>query len=267
MGWNRGLLRARRTSRLLSLDDVLAALGDDGIMGRRTTEVPLADVVGSVSRPDDFDQTFRLVNASLRERWKDLAAAVQSGLEPPPVSLIQLGDLYFVNDGHHRVSVACSLRRDVISAKVLRVCTIAYATCRLRLADLPTKAAERRFLERVPLAVDLRCDLWLEGPADWQRLADAAEAWGFRRALEDGRPPDRGELARAWWAEEVMPTVRALRRTGRGHGRRAVQVYADAQAADAAGRVLTQAPEPSAPTRGAAARIGWPACPVPATSS
>lgn len=230
MRWFRELFPQRADQKLMRLADALAALGDDGVSERRQAEVPLASVVGTVSRPDDFDAEFRLVNGHLRDRWFRLAEAVRAGAEPPPVNLIQLGELYFVNDGHHRVSVARSLGRDVIDAHVVRICTIAYAMCCIRLAHLPSKAAERRFLERVPLPADVRGGLWLDDPAAWMRLADAAEAWGLRTSL-DGRPLlDRRELADRWWTEEVSPVLDRLRTRGVGLDLRDVQLYATALA-------------------------------------
>ncbi|MEV6907271.1 hypothetical protein [Amycolatopsis sp. NPDC051071] len=81
-------------------------------------------------------------------------------------------------------------------------------------ADLPAKAAERRFLEEVPLPAPLRRDLWLDRPADWSRLADSALAWGFRRQ-RDGEATradvDAHSLASTWWVEEVAPAVDRIR--------------------------------------------------------
>lgn len=230
MGWFSGVFRAHSTPGLMPLGNALEALGEDGTMGREYAEVPLDQVVGTVSRPHDFDHEFRLVNKSLQDRWQRLATAVEAGFEPPPVALIRLGDLYFVGDGHHRVSVARALGRVVITAQVLQVCTIAYAMCCLRLAHLPSKAAERQFLERVPLPNNLRKDLWLDHPADWSRLADAAEAWGYRRVLEGCPPDDQRELAQAWWTDEVLPVLDWLRAAGAGLDLPDVQLYATALA-------------------------------------
>lgn len=230
MGWYSGILGTRTTPGLIPLDSALEALGEDGTMGREYADVPLDGVVGSVGRAYDFDHEFRLVNKSLRGRWQRVATAVEAGFEPPPVDLIRLGDLYFVADGHHRVSVARAQGRVALTARVLRVCTIAYAMCCIRLAHLPSKAAERQFLERVPLPDDVRMNLWLDHPADWMRLADAAEAWGYRRLLE-GRPPvGPRELAEAWWTDEVMPALERLRAAGAGLDLRDVQLYATALA-------------------------------------
>jgi uncharacterized ParB-like nuclease family protein len=41
------------------------------------------------------------------------------GRELPPVELVQLGDLYFVRDGHHRISVAQAMGQESIEAEVI----------------------------------------------------------------------------------------------------------------------------------------------------
>lgn len=215
----------------MPLDAALDALGDGGSMGRRVADVPLQQVVGTVCRQEDFDASFRPLRKHLVPRLRRLSDAVHGGLEPPPVDLIQLGELYFVADGHHRVSVAQTMGRLVLTARVLQICTTAYAMGCLRLAHLPSKAAERQFLERVPLADDVREDLWLDRPGDWIRLAQAAEAWGYRQTLLRGAPMDRSELATSWWREEVAPVLEQLRSRGAGLDLRDVELYVAALAA------------------------------------
>lgn len=227
-----GLLErvGRGSSALLTLDDVLGALGHDGDMGRRCDEVPVEQIVGTVARSHDFDAEFRLRNPALRDRWEHVARTFGQDREVPAVRLVQLGEIYFVVDGHHRVSVARQRGQHVIPAEVQRICTVAYAMCCIRAQHLQSKAAERAFLERVPLPEDVRAQLWLERPADWLRLADAAEAWGLRRTLAvDGRL-DRYGLAAAWWYEEVEPVLRRLRSNGVGLALRDVQLYVAALA-------------------------------------
>jgi hypothetical protein len=53
-----------------------------------------------------------------RDRWRGIAAARQRGRPLPPVALIQVGDLYFVRDGHHRISVTRALGQHSIEATV-----------------------------------------------------------------------------------------------------------------------------------------------------
>jgi len=219
----------RRPDALIPLDDALAALGGNGVMERGPAEVPLAQVAGTSARVDDFDAEFRLRNRRLRDRWTRVAGAMAGG-DLPPVELIQLGSLYFVVDGHHRVSVARSLGRATIAANVQRICTIAFGMACIRAAHLPNKAAERRFLERVPLPDAVREDLWLDQPVEWDHLADAAEAWGFRQSLAGRRVTGRAELAAGWWAEEVGPVLARARAAGVGVGRRDVELYVSLRA-------------------------------------
>ncbi len=63
-------------------------------------------IVGSAGKNEWFDEDFMPLRDASRERWKRIARAFRLGLELPPVSLYQLGEVYFVRDGHHRVSVA-----------------------------------------------------------------------------------------------------------------------------------------------------------------
>jgi len=221
--------RRRPRTTLIPLTDALAALGGNGTMGRREDIVALEAVVGSASRAVDFDADFRLVNPALRQRREGLSAMLRSGRQPPPVDLVQLGELYFVRDGHHRVSAAKALGWASLPARVIQVCTVAYAMCCLRTAHLPSKAAERRFLERVPLPDDVRRDLWLDEPADWARLADSAEAWAHRTRTSRRASLTAPELAAAWWREEVLPVLDQLR-TGAAPGLRDVQLYVTALA-------------------------------------
>ena len=224
------LRRRRKPTGLLPLDEVLATLGRDGEAKRRTADVPTADIIGSANRTGDFDEDFHLTNPALQQRWQRIHETMQSGIELPPVHLIQLGELYFVSDGHHRVSVARTLGRKWITARILHVCTVAYATRCLRAAHLPSKAAERRFLQRVPLPSDIRKQLWLDNPAHWSRLTDAAEAWGLRQAQDHHHLLDRCQLATHWWHEEVEPLVHHLRDIGAGVDLADVQLYVTALA-------------------------------------
>lgn len=214
---------------LMLLTDALDALGKDGAMGSYTAEVPLAAVVGSAARQDDFDADFTLVNKALEARHRRVAEAFSHGSFPPPVELVRLGELYFVRDGHHRVSVARSLGWDNLPATVMQVCTVAYAMGCLRAAHLESKAAERRFLQRIPLPHDVRRDLWLDSPADWTRLTEAAQAWAYRQRGTTG-DINGHDLACAWWEQEVLPVLRRLRRDDVGMGLRDVQLYVTAMA-------------------------------------
>jgi hypothetical protein len=100
-------IRGEHTSnRLLSFDDVRREHAANNRLHRGTRVVEVDQIVGSVGRWRDFDRSFLPARASGGERWKRIDRAFQRGEDLPPVELYEIGDTYFVVDGHHRVSVA-----------------------------------------------------------------------------------------------------------------------------------------------------------------
>lgn len=51
-------------------------------------------------------------------RWERLWVAARRGATLPPISVFRLGEEHFVDDGHHRVSVAHALGMTAIDAEV-----------------------------------------------------------------------------------------------------------------------------------------------------
>ena len=101
------LIRREHTSnRLLSFDDLRRELAANNRRPRGTRDVEVDEIVGSVGRWEDFDRSFLPASASVRHKWKRIDRAFQRGEDLPPVELYEIGDSYFVVDGHHRVSVA-----------------------------------------------------------------------------------------------------------------------------------------------------------------
>jgi hypothetical protein len=82
-----------------------------------TQEIQLGQIVGSVNRNDDFDQDFRPLRKHLRERWVNVYMSAENGAWTP-IRVYKLGEQYFVEDGHHRVSVANTLGMSLILADV-----------------------------------------------------------------------------------------------------------------------------------------------------
>jgi hypothetical protein len=108
----------RRPRHLLNLTDTEATahLQTQHYQGRRT--IPLKQIRGSEGRSADFDALFYPRQRHTQERWLSVAAARIMALPLPPVELVQVGDDYFVQDGHHRISVARALGEQYIEAEV-----------------------------------------------------------------------------------------------------------------------------------------------------
>jgi hypothetical protein len=204
---------------ILPFEEVVTALGRLQERSAGLQIVPLDAIVGTVDRLKGFDRHFRPTTPQVRARWERIAAAMRRGEPMPPVDLYRVGEVYFVKDGHHRVSVARALGHHEIEARVTDVVTSVGAPRGLLLADLPLKSHERVFFERVPLPAHARERVRPGDPWDYARLAEGIEAWGWRYGQEHQPLADRKELARRWYEEEYVPVVTLLRDAGMlGHG-------------------------------------------------
>ena len=80
-------------------------------------DIPLEKIVGTVNSRSDFDHKFRPVKRSLRDRWINIYLNFRKD-DLTPIVVHKVGEIYYVEDGHHRVSVARALGRKFIEAKV-----------------------------------------------------------------------------------------------------------------------------------------------------
>ena len=196
---------------VLPYEEVIEALGFVSKRSLGLQVVRLDSIIGSVDRTRDFDRSFRPTTGRVRQRWERIDAAMRRGESMPPVSLLRIGEIHFVEDGHHRISVARALGWDVIDAFVTEVLTRVGASRTILLSDLPFKSHERLFWERVPLPPAVRDELRLSDPWDYAKLAEGVEAWGFRAMQARQEFLDRASVAQLWWKEEYQPVVALLR--------------------------------------------------------
>ncbi|GAA4398702.1 ParB N-terminal domain-containing protein [Tsukamurella soli] len=196
---------------VLPYGEVVAALGfvSERALGLQVIEV--ADIVGSVDRTTDFDRYFRPVSPALRARWQRLAAAQRRGESMPPIVVKRVGDMYFVVDGHHRVSIAFARHFETIDAYVTEVVTRVSPAGITARSDLLIKDHRRLFLSRVPLAGEQRAAITMRDAWEYSVLAEMVEAWGFRLMQQTGEFLARAEVARRWFGEEFLPVVRMAR--------------------------------------------------------
>jgi hypothetical protein len=196
---------------ILPYSEVLDALGFVSERAIGLKVVQLDAVVGTIDRERDFDRRFRPTSGRVRSRWEQIAGAMRRGESMPPVDLLQIGEIYFVRDGHHRVSVSRALGRTDIDANVTQVVTRVDASAAIKLTDLPLKSHERVFFERVPLPDAARAEIKLSDPWDYAELAESVEAWGFRAMRDRNEAINRRTTAELWLETEYRPVVAMLR--------------------------------------------------------
>jgi hypothetical protein len=140
-------LRMQRedASAMLPFDDAVAALGRVAEHDLGLQAIALESIVGTVNRRNsEFDRLFRPRSRRLQTRWQRIAAARRRGETMPPIDVYRIGELHFVQDGHHRVSVARALGDTTIDAHVREVQTAEAATDERMLRNLTTDAARAR---------------------------------------------------------------------------------------------------------------------------
>jgi hypothetical protein len=108
----------RAAQHLLPFEPIHARLPNRNGLHRGVQEIPLRQIVGSVGRAAEFDRDFRPLRNGHRERWVNIRL-LHATIGWEPIIVHQVGNLYFVEDGHHRVSVARDMGLDVIEASVI----------------------------------------------------------------------------------------------------------------------------------------------------
>jgi hypothetical protein len=115
--------RPAESGRLVPLDEIADPLGWRGQRQLGLQTIPLDTIAGTTGARRDFDRCFRPTSSRVRSRWERLALAQRRGEALPPIEVHRLGGLHFVDDGHHRVSIAAATGQQQIDAYVTQVLT------------------------------------------------------------------------------------------------------------------------------------------------
>ena len=137
-----------KSTQLLSYDDVAEKLNLQVRVERGLQNIPLDFVVGSVGRYTDFTRTFLPRRGDSQQRWASVKAAMQAGEGLPPIEVYKVGDVYFVVDGNHRVSIARQEGFNTLQAHVIEFQTDIKLTPNIQPDDLIVKAEYVDFLKQ-----------------------------------------------------------------------------------------------------------------------
>ena len=205
----------RRGRRLPSFDEVLEAAGAEGRAYGGIQEIPLDRVVGSAAplKTGDFGPGFLPMSPRLRDRWTRIYREMVEGAELPPIDVYKVGDLYFVIDGHHRVSVARALGRPVINARVVEVRTRAPLGPHVDTAALLRAAEYASFLEVTQLH-RLRPEARLECSrlGRYDELLKHIIGHQYFMGLDRRGPVSLPEAAADWYDKVYRPIADLIRK-------------------------------------------------------
>jgi nucleotide-binding universal stress UspA family protein len=200
---------------LLSFEQVRQTLKAQGSASRGLQDIPLDAIVGSVGRYTDFTRDFLPLGDASEQRWVrvNVAAHEQSGV--PPIEVYKIGEVYFVLDGNHRVSVARQLGATHIQGYVTEVKTKVPLTPDIQPDDLIVKAEYADFLEQTRLD-ELRpgADLSVTVPGQYSLLLEHIQVHRYFMGIEEKRDIPFAEAVTHWYDNVYLPVVQVIRERG-----------------------------------------------------
>ncbi|MEK7810057.1 MAG: universal stress protein [Chloroflexota bacterium] len=205
-----------KSTELLSYEDVSQKLKAVGSAHRGLKEIPIEKIIGSVGRYTDFTRSFLPRHDSDESRWANVMSAMTNvraqGL--PPIEVYQLGDVYFVKDGHHRVSIAKQLGVNSIEAYVTEVRTKVPLTSDVQPDDLIVKAEYAEFLERTRINQSRQVDLNTTVPGQYEKLQEQIELYRRHIKQKENRELTLEEAASRWYDDWYLPLIEVIRDQG-----------------------------------------------------
>jgi hypothetical protein len=141
----------RRPNDLLPFHEFRRRLSPEGESYRGLQTVPVTQIVGSMDRYQDFDRTFLPRKKNTRGRWTNVDRAFYEDVRLPPIQLYKVGDIYFVKDGNHRVSVARERGVEFIDAEVIEAHVRVPLSPSMSATELLLQAEYAEFLRKTDL--------------------------------------------------------------------------------------------------------------------
>ncbi len=204
-----------RPLRLLSYEEVREKLHLGGPIYRGVQDVPLEKIVGSLNRYHQFDRAFLPLDDSLAERWQRIAHAFYKEVSLPPVVLYKVGEVYFVVDGHHRVSVARQQGQKFIQAEVRECQTRVNITPEIKPEDLEILHEKVHFLERTNLdRLRPEARIKLTIPDGFSRMLEHIAVHRYFMGIDLGREVSEEEAVTHWYDTVYLPVVEIIRESG-----------------------------------------------------
>lgn len=206
-----------KSNELLSYEEVAEKLKLNVRSEHGIHDIPLDAIVGSVGRYTDFTRTFLPLKSNDQERWARVKAALDNpnGFGLPPIEVYKVGEVYFVLDGNHRVSVARQEGFTQIQAHVIEVKTDIPLTPDLRPDDLIIKAEYAEFLAQTDF--NTLCpgvDLSLTVPGQYEKLKEHIEAHRYFMGLDLQRDVSYPEALLHWYETVYLSIIEPLRERG-----------------------------------------------------
>jgi hypothetical protein len=214
----RGFLRkilsilTRTDNELLPYDEVREQIPIRGQHYLGPMQVPIEKIVGSMGRYHDFDRAFLPIQIRTKDRWVSIDKAHYAQVELPPVELYKLGEIYFVKDGNHRISVARERGQEFVDAYVTQIDISVRLTPDMRMNDLVMKKEYAIFLMHTGLE-KTRPDANLETtlPETYERLLEHIGVHRWYLGEQRHSEVSFEDAAAHWYDTVYLPLIEIIR--------------------------------------------------------
>ncbi len=204
----------RKPTELLDFEEVKQKLrleGGERLLGLQN--IPLDKIVGSVGRYNDFTRTFLPRKSVDEDRWRRVNALARGAYGLPPIEAYKIGDVYFVIDGNHRVSVARQLKAKTIEGYVREIPTPVSIDPDDTPEEIFLKGAYAEFLRQTHLNL-LRpnSDVLLTEPGYYPKILEHIDAHRYFKGLDEDQEVPYDEAVASWYDHVFLPMVGAIRK-------------------------------------------------------
>jgi hypothetical protein len=197
---------------LLSYDEIREKLHVGGPIYRGVQTIRLDQVAGSLNRYHQFDRAFLPTQDENASRWQRVSRAFYADISLPPVVLYKVGQVYFVVDGHHRVSVAREQGQEFIEAEVRECATRVNITPELKPEDLEILGEKVHFLERTRLdSLRPKAKIRLTVPDGFERMLEHIAVHRYFMGLDLQRDISEEEAITHWYDTVYLPIIKVIR--------------------------------------------------------
>jgi len=202
---------ARRSNNLLSFEDVRQSLRLQDSTYKGLQEIEVDKIVGSTGRYRDFTRTFLPKSNTTEERWRRIdTVAHEQGF--PPIEVYKVGDVYFVRDGNHRVSVARTHGAKTIEAYVIEYKTPVPIGPQDDLDDILLRMERAEFLKETSLdQIRPEQNVFFTEPGRYRLIKEHIAFHKYLKETELNREISYEEAVGSWYDNVYMPLVELIR--------------------------------------------------------
>lgn len=202
---------------LLPYDEISSRLHATARAELGLQDIPLDAIVGSVGRYEDFNRNFLPLMDTDIDRWARVKTVMTSPSSNgvPPISVYKIGEVYFVLDGNHRVSIAKQMGLDTIEAYVTEIQTKVSITPDVSPEELILKEEYVNFLEDTHLDKILpNIEFLLTFPGQYEILKEHIRVHRYYLGIENKREIGYEEGVKSWFENVYLPIVSKINESG-----------------------------------------------------